>query len=157
MVPITKRVHLRRPQKMSPVNAQLFQMMLTVCGWGHSCLCAKHTRKRALIIETAFEGDGSGGVIGGDEVLAGGADALADEVAHGRLAEQLLEEPRELALGQMGERGELPGLDDFAKAGVQMAQRGLELLKGLRDAADFVHVVEHEADTADLAFGVSQG
>jgi len=138
-------------------RCQFLKITLAVGRRGHSCVFAKNACEHALIVEAAFERDGSSGVVGGDEVLAGGADALTDEVAHRGLAEQFFEETRELAFGEVGERGELPGLDDFPEACVQMAQRGLELLKGLCDAADLVHVVEHETNAAYLAVGVSQG
>mgnify|MGYP000461608106 CR=1 FL=1 len=52
-------------------------MVLTIRGGSLAGLGAEGAGEGALIVEAAFEGDGAGGVVGGDEVLAGGAHALA--------------------------------------------------------------------------------
>ena len=106
-------------------------MLMAVMGGRDPHLKAENPGKRALVVEAAVERDLANGAVGGDEVLARGADTLAAEVAHRRFTEQIFEKPGKLPLGQVREGGELFGFDGFAEASVHVAQRGFELLNVL--------------------------
>ena len=101
-------------------SRQLIEMPMPIGRWSQARVSAEGAGEGALVVESALEGDGTRGVIGGDEVLARGADALADEVTHGRLTEQLVKETGELPLRKMRERGEMFGFNRITKARVQM-------------------------------------
>ena len=66
-------------------------MLLTEGVWCLAGLRAKGTSEGALIVKPAIERNGAGRVVGGNEILAGRMDALADQVANWRFAQEFSE------------------------------------------------------------------
>src|SRR5690606_12708040 len=136
--------------------ADRIEMLLPVACRSHARLQTKGAGEGALIVKAAVQRDDPGGAVRRDEFLTGGADALADEVAHRGFAEEFAEDAGELPLREVRQGGEFPRLDGLAVAGVEMAQGGLHLLEGMRHAADLVDVVEDDRDATDLPGGIAQ-